>query len=389
MALEGALRVGLRVDGGRVQAVRVRSTRPDVAGALLSGRTRTAVAVAVPLMFSICGRSQAAASALACAAAAGRAPTPETLARCSAAVAAERVREGAWRTLLDWPRWLGEVPADAAVAAARLSLGMVFDTPGDAAPAAIAHAAFGMPAADWLVRDAPAELERWADAGGSAAARFIRRVLTEDADAAEPAEQDDEGADQPGDQATTADAPPSAATALLDGRQHAAWVAALAEATDADPAFARAPTWRGAPAETGALARLQDDRLIRALLERSPSRVPARFVARLRELALLLAGPPAQMAAAVGATTLPSGAGVAWVENARGLLIHIARLDGERIVQYRIVAPTEWNFHPAGALAQALLGSPAGDPGALRQRSTRLVHSLDPCVECQVEFDDA
>ena len=56
--------------------------------------------------------------------------------------------------------------------------------------------------------------------------------------------------------------------------------------------------------------------------------MPARFVARLRELALLLAG---RATAAVGAMALPAGGGVAWVENARGLLVHQVRLAQDRV----------------------------------------------------------
>ena len=55
----------------------------------------------------------------------------------------------------------------------------------------------------------------------------------------------------------------------------------------------------------------------------------------------------------------------------------------------RIVAPTEWNFHPGGALAAALLGRPAADLDAVKRYTTQLVHSLDPCVACHVEFDHA
>jgi hypothetical protein len=174
--------------------------------------------------------------------------------------------------------------------------------------------------------------------------------------------------------------------ALLAREHDAAWVAELCEASAADPGFARHPTWRGAPAETGALARLQDDPLLVALMRRSAGRTPARFAARLRELALLIAG---RTTAAVGVLALPAGGGAAWIENARGLLIHEVRLGAGRVEAYRIVAPTEWNFHPAGVLTTALADAPAGNPDALRQRATRLVHSLDPCVTCQVEFDDA
>ncbi len=86
---------------------------------------------------------------------------------------------------------------------------------------------------------------------------------------------------------------------------------------------------------------------------------------------------------------MPSGGGIAWVENARGLLIHQVQLAEGRVARYCIVAPTEWNFHPRGALALALADVPAADAEEARRRALRLVHSLDPCVACRVEVDDA
>jgi hypothetical protein len=365
VALEGELRIGLRVGAGRVEGIRITSSRPDVARSLLQGRSRAEVRAAVPLLFSICGRSQAAASELACAAAAGEDVSAETLQRCRASVSAETVREGAWRTLLDWPQWIDEEPTSEAIAAARGSLALHAGAAAEAGGEAIALAAFGVPAEDWLARDSRAGLDRWVDAGPTAAARFIRRVR-------------DDAMAQPAD-GTRRNVP------LLDTADHAAWIGLIAQAADADPSFARHPTWRGAPAETGALARLQSDPLVAALASNA-NLIEARFVARLRELALLLAG---RVSAAVGAVALPSGGGVAWVENARGLLIHRVRLDQGRVRHYCIVAPTEWNFHPAGALVSALTGTPASDRDHVKQRTTQLVHSLDPCVACRVEFDDA
>ena len=175
-------------------------------------------------------------------------------------------------------------------------------------------------------------------------------------------------------------------TPLLDREHQAAWLAELSAACDADPEFARHPTWRSSPAETGALARLQTDPLIAELMCASASRVTVRLVARLREFALLLEGRAPEQ---VGTLALRAGGGVGWVENARGLLIHFVKLDRDRAARYCIVAPTEWNFHPDGAFASALLGAPADDLATVTRRATRLVHSLDPCVACSVEFDDA
>jgi hypothetical protein len=365
---EGELRVGLRVSDGHVERVDISSTRPDIARSLLQGRTRLEVQAAVPLLFSICGRSQAAASALACAAATGEPTTPDALAHFSATVSAETVRECAWRTLLDWPKDIGELPTEAAIAAARSSLSVRSGAPADGGARSIALAVFGVPADEWLALESLAGLDRWIDAGQTASARVVCRVRDDDAAAGH-----------------TPRLPPPGA-ALLDNRRDTAWMAALSAACEADAAFERHPTWNKAPAETGALARMQADPLIAELARRSASRVVARIVARLRELALLLEG---RISATLGCATLARGAGVGWVENARGLLVHLVRLGSDRVSAYRIVAPTEWNFHPDGTLVSELSGWPADDLDALQRMALRHVHSLDPCVACRVEFDHA
>ena len=363
MAPEGELRVGLQLGDGRIRRVRIDSTRPEVARALLQGRSRAELRAAVPLLFSICGHSQALANELACRAALGEPVDAPVLAQGAAAVGAEMLREGARRTLLEAPRALGEVPDDAAIAAARQTL----NGRGGDADAAVAAASFGMPAAQWLALDTLPDIDRWADAGRSAAARFLRRV------------RDDEAADGP----CTAVA---AAPAWLCGRQHEAWVDEIARRVAADAGFARQPLLAGAPAETGALARQHDDALLQAWMARAGARTAARFLARLRELAQLLDGATTSV---VGAQALPDGAGMAWVENTRGVLVHWVRFEHDRAVALRIVAPTEWNFHPAGALAGALLDSPAATAEAARRRCARLIDSLDPCVSYRVEIDDA
>ena len=93
----------------------------------------------------------------------------------------------------------------------------------------------------------------------------------------------------------------------------------------------------------------------------------------------------------LGTVPGPAGQALAWVENARGLLMHHAQLDerGHQVQRYRIVAPTEWNFRPGGPLALALADAPAPNASAARESAMRLVHSLDPCVACDVEIEHA
>ena len=86
----------------------------------------------------------------------------------------------------------------------------------------------------------------------------------------------------------------------------------------------------------------------------------------------------------MGALPLAPGEGLAWVEMARGLLVHRVRLqdsaDGPLIADARVLAPTEWNVHPQGHLAQALARLDPADA----QSAARLAVAFDPCVAFEV-----
>jgi Ni,Fe-hydrogenase I large subunit len=76
------------------------------------------------------------------------------------------------------------------------------------------------------------------------------------------------------------------------------------------------------------------------------------------------------------------GQAIAWCEMARGLLLHWVQLDPQgRVEDYRVLAPTEWNFHADGALAHALTALPAHDTAA----AWCLAAAYDPCVDCTVQ----
>ena len=356
MGPEGQLRVTLRVAAGAVARCEITSTRPDVAGRLLQGRAPADIETLVPRLFTLCATSQAAACTLALGAAAGHRPARQRLAELQQAVAQESLRETALRVLLQWPRAIGDTPSADAMAAARRARDGLAD-------AALATALFGRPAADWLSLTTPAAWWRWAAEGDGAAARWV--------------------AAHRGDLEL-----PTAGVALLPSRPDPAWWSELAQHALGDPGFERQPHWRGAAAETGALARQAQDPLVSALLA-GDARPAARVAARLRELAATLAGSPGEPAALVGALPLGDHFGVGWAETARGRLLHLVQLGAGRAASYRIVAPTEWNFHPQGALAAALMLAPAADRAALRRRAKVLVDGLDPCVACTVEVGDA
>jgi Ni,Fe-hydrogenase I large subunit len=168
----------------------------------------------------------------------------------------------------------------------------------------------------------------------------------------------------------------------------------IAPALRRDPEFVRAPTWAGTPVETGALARCRDHPLVAALAAEHGHAVVTRIVARIVDVALLLqeisgAALRPERPPRVQLRPLDSDEGLAAVETARGLLLHRVRLRDGRVADYQIVAPTEWNFHPEGALVRGLEGLTADDGPTLVQRARLAVHALDPCVACQVEVGHA
>jgi hypothetical protein len=384
--------------------VSVRSTRPFGAARILEGRTPADAAATAPALFSICARAQGAAAEAALAAASGDATTPAAAARRESAVRLETIQEYLWRLLIDWPKAMGREPLVAPVAAARQRIAtLLAQAPADAAWRAsvrdglatvlgdvAAMHVYGVPPAAWLALLDVAALDAWARAGRTLPAQLLGAL-----DAMAPG-------------LGRSDVP------LMAEPKPGVLVATVVPALRSDPAFGRAPDWAGTPVETGALARTRAHPLIAALLARDGNAVRTRMAARLVELAQLVAAlaepggesgtgatddvragdSPAHPGTSPGrpwvvGLPLAPGEGLGAVETARGLLIHRARVAAGRVTGYQIVAPTEWNFHPRGALVRGLDGLDAPDEDALVQRARLVVQALDPCVACSVEVGHA
>lgn len=158
--------------------------------------------------------------------------------------------------------------------------------------------------------------------------------------------------------------------------------------------FALAPTWRGHTAETGCWTRMND--VLARGQDHPCAALGLRHAARLADIARLLAPDGDQWLAqgqlslddAADGAASPAGLvreGLGWCEMARGLLLHWVRLDAQdRVLDCRLVAPTEWNFHPFGSAARALADLPAtADDHRLRA----LVGAYDPCVTVERDRD--
>jgi hypothetical protein len=217
-----------------------------------------------------------------------------------------------------------------------------------------------MPVADWLV-GWQADPERWLTGWAASHDHPLARWLNGVRDAA------------------VSQTLPCRPLALLDSGEPC--LRRIAVDLGGDEGFAERPLWLGLPAETGPWTRQG--------LSVAPS--PAmtlwhRLGARIADLAAL-AEPAGDVAGpACAALTLSPGEGMAWCETSRGLLLHWVRLENgpqdletARVAAYRVLAPTEWNMHPAGVLAEALR---RGDLPAERIRLA--ITALDPCVVVEI-----
>ena len=384
VAIEGELIVRLDCEARRVRQVTVRSTRPRIAARVLAGKTAVEAATLLPRLFSICGGAQGTAAAAALAAAGATGPAFEFAGR-DREVMLEALQDTFWHLLIDWPNAMGTAPSTTPVAAARFqiasSMRAADGTPRLNDEAAMrelglrlstiaAQSIYGMPPAAWLEQGGVEALHTWCARRETLPAILLGRVVN--------------------DQPTLG----RSATRLMPKLQCESLLCDIVPAMRGNPAFSRAPTWSGTPVETGALARTQGEPLVLALQRKFGNAVVTRVVARLVELARLLlelTGPDAQTGVPQRILSLPleSGEGLAAVQTARGLLLHRARLHEQCVVDYQIVAPTEWNFHPDGALVRGLEGLEADDELHLISWAQLAAHALDPCVAFRVEANHA
>ncbi len=375
-AAEGSIDIELILTTGMITEVRITNRRPLGATAVLAGRPAAEVPELVSRLFSVCRIAQGIAAARAMEAACGKpADAAQETAR-QVLLLGETVLEHATRAVFDWPMLLGEAPAAGEVKALRgalTNLHRVLYPDGDwmcpgggrLAPdlqalaerlatvgAVLDRAVFGGASGF----DGP-ERDDWARQGRTAAARLFARLAAGGLE---------------GFGASEAAPLPVLSAPALNARM----------AADRDGSFLALPEWTGTVHHTGPLARQADSRAVARALAEHGCGVLAHGTARLVELVLSLREMRdfcGTLCEHDGVPTAPAeGCGLAIVEAARGRLVHRAEVQEGNVTRYQILAPTEWNFRPDGALARGLIGRPGGDDPAWRARL--LVTALDPCV---------
>lgn len=427
--LGGDLEIRLDPLSGEVS---VCSTRVLSAARVFVGKAPEEVVRQVPMLFSLCGTAQTAASIGAFEQALGLTATGSARLLRAQLVHAETIKEHLWRLLLDWPRVMGSagqegqrlVPATAAMAQvmrafARVRQGLsgsvdpfrlgactgvetVPETAASApraqmAPMPLTNAvlaltalvqeqAFRVTPADWLMQiDGLDALLRWAEQTPTIPAGLVRALMSQ------------------GLADCGANAVPPLSGMPLDE------FARQLSASEAQ-AFIAAPQRDGQCHETGPLARAAAHPLLVSLLDQYGNGLLAHLAALLVELARSAATLEAALGAGAQAIACGTGAaagqqgadagcapgagselpgegdircGIAQAAAARGLLVHRVLLANARVHQYQILAPTEWNFHPAGVVAQGLTAIAKRGVNAreLERRAHLYITAVDPCVE--------
>jgi len=363
---EGGIALNLAFADGTVTRVSIASTRPLRVCRVLVGREVGEALRLLPLLFSVCGTAQTAAGLFACEAALGLAPPPSNLAARALAIRAEAAGQQARRLLVDWPLLLGRAPMKKEVRALLGGLAAV-------------SAAIG----EWrFLGGAPIQSD---DAALTTAIGDISALV-------QAAESGIAGCLEQIREAGLAGFGASAIGFLppLDP----VWL----EAKLADDGFAAKPCYDGKPAETGALARRSGHPLTAGARADHGNGLLTRLLAQFADFLAVPAELAQPLAADFGAGRGEGpgsgiGIGIGIVETSRGALAHRAviskgaGISEGRIESYAVLAPTEWNFHPEGALAQGLLGADVPDAEVLAARAHLLVAALDPCVACTVSVN--
>ena len=382
--LEGRLQVQLdHLPTGGIHAT-LQSSRPVLACRLFEQRPVNDTLRLLPMLFSLCGRAQGVAAVRAVESALAMPASSAVEAQRDALVSLESIREHLWRILLDWPATIGLPPQTAMLAPLNQGLGALMTAlspshalsrkpglqspPADAAGlqrqwrrwrAEIEQRVFGGDTDHWLHGNPPQEPDTAlpGDIGSWLAARGWLAI----GDVALPA---------------LPPLPVDALTRYFDGEAVDTWVAE--------------PDWQGEVYETGVLACHSGHPRVVDAQRQWGNGIGTRLLVRQVALGESLAEADQQLGRVAYTRATPAPyCGIAQLETSRGRLIHRVLIADGRIQRYRILAPTEWNFHPQGVAVQALDRLAAADDATLERLARLLLGAIDPCVAFDLSIDPA
>jgi len=396
MNIEGKIQINLQRLGNQVIDMEVQSSRPLQAVKMFQGKPVQQVLELIPLLYSVCGTAQAYTAMSACQQAMGEVMNPCVNAAQQLLVGFETTREHLWRILLDWPKFVNNHDQSGNYAARLTDLipiskqvlffaGNAFSLDARLNPDNAQYHAyltkrideideiltgqiFSISAQEWLNSFHNKEIDTWLHNSNTIASQLLAQILHM-------------GWEQAGNN-SIAFMPELDATKLEKQFRQS-------DITQ----FIEQPSWDERCYETNSLQRMHNHPILRELQAQYGNGLFIRLVARLVELAELPQLLREQLRQITTdtyieplATSTGKGYGLAQVEAARGRLIHWVKLSDNTVEDFRILAPTEWNFHPQGVAVEGLKNIPADSNDVYKAQAELWLNAIDPCVSYELNM---
>jgi coenzyme F420-reducing hydrogenase alpha subunit len=388
MRPEGRLMIDICPGGENRTLATISSSRPLGLTRTFQGQRPEEVVQMLPLLFSVCGMAQGVAAAEAVERALDVEVAAPTRVARQLLVLAETAREHLICAVRDWSRASGLTPDGAAILRimqvservrtaidpqrSAKSIGAVPCLDREKIAAAIEALAetiervvLGEPIADFLSRATAADFRKWHQTKTTPAQALIEMISVR-------------GWEKLGNAKT----------------RHLPWTCGVRLSSvllgDNSRNFIATPTWEGEPAETTVLSRQLGQAVVGEHARLFGTGLLTRLIARIVEIARLPAGMRKIVASEqpdggwpIASSKLGDNEGIAEVDAARGRLVHAVSIEAGIVRRYAILAPTEWNFHPAGTAARGL--QQIEDVGAdVLVLANLFISALDPCVGFEV-----
>lgn len=368
MNLEGRIHIALSRKEDAL-SVKIRSQRPVLASRIFEGKSITDALGMVPLIFSLCGQAQAVAAVRAVESALETGADQSVENGREILLRLEALWEHLWRIFIDWPNLLGEEPRSTSLAKINQTIttlrkaldndGALTQRPG---------------ASHWNID------QEMHSAWNSLYLQISGLMF-------DPTHEESQ----------------VFPFFLLDKLLEHNWANLGAFSTpslyslssdqlssalrgeDGDTYVAK-PSFGNQPYETGPFARQRRHPALARARETFGDGVYTRFAARVLEVTKLL-DELNRLFEGESFEIDHAEDGIAQVQAVRGLLAHCVDIDGEKISRYRILAPTEWNFHPDGVVHKMLTKLTGTSEAELQQQARLVIHAVDPCVGYDIEVN--
>ena len=358
MSLNGELSIQLNLakqgDQFHLNKIDINLARPNLAQKMLVGQTPEHAIERITQLMTVCQHAQTAAAKLAL----GYQLTSEEV----LAIECENIEQGFWRLMIDLPKLLDiELPLSIFIKL-RQSIAQQNNERIRSSAEQLFQQLCQL-SSDEFYNLSNSTLQDWLNQSDSVMACCLRQVAL-----MVPADID-------------------SASILLAALPDDTLLATLGRLLQSEEGFYQKPSLNEQSCETGSLSAIQNHPLF-ALL--SAQGTVGRFVSRLLYIAhkisdldsdILTSTISGSFSLQQSKATTEQDFSLGWVQTARGLLVHLANIQDGKISQYFIVAPTEWNFHPEGALNKTLIHSHFSS-SQLAEKAVKLaVLALDPCIE--------